>query len=132
MRATGRSFTPRSTVLKVRQSGQFHSLEGAVLSVQIFPAFSFWRRLRGLLFRSPLQAGEGMWIQPCHSVHTLGMRYALDLIFLDKSQRVLRVVENLVPWRMANCSGAHSVIEMRGGTLTRHSIQVGDSFECHP
>lgn len=86
-------------------------------------------RMRGLLARPPLQAGEGLLIAPCPSVHTFGMRYALDLVFLDHAGRVLKLVLDLRPWRMAACANAHAALELPSGTLCRSEIRLNDLLE---
>ena len=100
---------------------------GVVLLSQIELADNFWRRAIGLLGRSPLPDGVGLWIRPCGSVHTFGMRFALDLIFLDKADRVVRVARDVRPWHaMWGGVKADSVIELRAGQLSSLSVEVGD------
>ncbi|HET9644229.1 MAG TPA: DUF192 domain-containing protein [Burkholderiaceae bacterium] len=91
----------------------------------VYRATSFLARLRGLLARPPLQAGEAMYLAPCVSVHTCFMRYAIDVVFLDRAGRVLKVVEDLQPWRFAACSGAHATMELRAGQWRRHCERLG-------
>ncbi len=62
-----------------------------------------WDRMRGLLARAPLGVGEGLLIAPCNGIHTVGMRYAIDVVFIDRDGRVLRVTRALPPLR---CSPA--------------------------
>jgi len=75
-------------------------------------------RMRGLLGRRELAAGTGMLLNPCGSLHTLGMRFALDVIYFDAAWRVVKIVRNLPPWR---CSfggwRAHAALEMQAGTF---------------
>src|ERR1700761_7167627 len=73
-------------------------------------------RRRGLLGRSRLEAGEGLWLVPCESVHTFFMRFAIDLIYLDRQLRVKKCCTAVVPWRMSLCLSAHSVIELAAGS----------------
>lgn len=88
-----------------------------------------FERMRGLLARPPLKTGEGLLISPCSSVHTFGMRYALDLIFLDSSGRVLQLVQSLRPWRMAACFAAYATLELPPGTLAGIEIRPNDLLE---
>lgn len=75
-----------------------------------------WTRLRGLLGRKGLQAGEGLLLRPVGAIHTMFMRFAIDVVFLDRDYTVLKVVENLRPWRFAGARGAKAVLELpRGG-----------------
>lgn len=81
----------------------------------IHRAQSFLARLGGLLARKPLREGEALYLAPCSSVHTMFMRYTIDVAFLDARGRVLKVVSHLKPWRMAGCFGAAAALELRAG-----------------
>lgn len=83
-------------------------------------------RLRGLLGRAGLERGEGILLRPASSIHMWFMRFAIDAVFLDQESRVLRVVENLRPWRLAGCRGAKAVIELRAGECERVGLAAGD------
>ena len=76
-------------------------------------------RMRGLLWRPALAPGQGLLIAPCNSVHTIGMRYAIDVVFLDREGRVLKVCPALKPLRMAMARGARQVIELAAGEASR-------------
>ena len=78
---------------------------------------SMLERMRGLLGRPPLQQHQGLLIKPCSSVHTFGMRYPIDLVFLDKNWRIMKLVHSLKPSRIVWAWGAYMVIEMLGGAL---------------
>jgi len=80
---------------------------------------TFMERNRGLLGRAPLETSEGMLITPCNAVHSLGMRYAIDLAYLDRRGRIRRLVRHLRPWRASLCLAAASVLEMPAGTVDR-------------
>ena len=86
-------------------------------------------RMRGLLGRPPLQTGEGLLIAPCPSVHTFGMRYALDLVYLDPTGQVLKLVRGLKPWRMSSCTRAHATLELPLGAIAHSGIQPDDRLE---
>ncbi len=88
-----------------------------------------WERMRGLLGRPPLAPGQGLLIDPCPSVHTLGMCYAIDIVFLDAQYQVLRQLPNLVPLRWAGCTGARATLEMAPGTLAALGLSIGDSLQ---
>jgi uncharacterized protein len=83
-------------------------------------ARSFRERRRGLAKMTPLPAGYGLRILKCNSIHTIGMRFALDLVWLGRDGRVLRVDHDVGPWRMKLCVRARSVVETAAG--------AGDSF----
>lgn len=84
-----------------------------------------WDRTRGLLGRPPLAACEGLLITRCSSVHTVGMRYPIDVVFLDRHGAIARVVENLRPMRLAMCLGAASVLELAAGQARRLALRPG-------
>ena len=87
------------------------------------------RRMRGLMGRRGLPAGEGMLISPAPAIHTAFMRFPIDALFLDRELRVLEVVEQLRPWRMASKRGAHCVLELTAGECARRGVQSGDRLE---
>lgn len=69
-------------------------------------------RLRGLLGRKPLRPGEGLLLSPCDGVHTFGMGYPLDVLFLDRDDTVLGWREGVRPWRACRQPGARSTLEL--------------------
>lgn len=97
--------------------------------LDIFVASSFWERTRGLLGRKPLVGNQGLLIEKCHSVHMLGMKYALDLIYLDDHGKVLKVVNDLKPWRFSICYGASCVVEVLSGISRQMQITEGMKVE---
>ena len=78
-----------------------------------------WRRLVGLLGGKALANNEGVWLYPCRAVHTFGMRFAIDVVFVDDKHQVIRLVSNLAPGRVAWCWSATSVIELAAGAMSR-------------
>jgi uncharacterized protein len=86
-------------------------------------------RMRGLIGRSGLPAGEGLLLRPAPSIHTAFMRFPIDALFLDRELRVLQVVERLRPWRMAAKRGARAVLELSAGESARRGVNVGDCLE---
>ena len=91
----------------------------------VYKAANTWERARGLLGRQKLDSTQGFWIEPCPSVHTIGMRYALDIIFMDKDGRVKKIVSNLKPLRFASCYGACVTLELLAGQAQTLGIEVG-------
>ena len=99
-----------------------------VIASEIRVADRFLTRLRGLLFTQQLEKGRGLWLKPCQSVHTFGMQYAIDLIFLNRKNQTVKLVNHLKPNRtMAGGSEAWSAIEIPAGTLNEIKIAVGDT-----
>src|SRR5262249_10700920 len=99
---------------------------GVVVCERCVLADRMLARMRGLLGRKDLPAGEGMLITPESKVHTWFMRFPIDIVFLDADYTVLAVRESVPPWRMAGCRGARAVLELRAGTCARHAIRPGD------
>jgi uncharacterized protein len=89
-------------------------------------------RRKGLLGRDGLPAGAGLWITPCESVHTFWMKFAIDLVYLDRSKRVKKVRSGVPPWRLSACFSAHSVLEFASGTVDRTHTRPGDRLEFTP
>jgi uncharacterized membrane protein (UPF0127 family) len=98
---------------------------GATVCEQCLVADNPWSRLRGLLGRSGLPAGEGVLLRPCSSVHMMFMRFPIDVVFCDGDLRVLSVVPNLRPWRFAAKRGAKVAIELAAGEAAKHGVDAG-------
>jgi len=85
-------------------------------------------RAKGLLGSSCLDVGEGLLIVPCNSVHTFFMKYPIDVVFLDHRSRILKIVENLKPYRYAGALRAKGALELQAGAAIRLGLQPGDSL----
>ena len=90
------------------------------------------KRRKGLLGRDGLAPEEGLWIVPCEAVHTFGMRFRIDLVYLDRNHRVKKVRSDVPPLRMSACLTAHSVLELASGTIRRTQTSPGDKLEFLP
>jgi len=100
---------------------------GVVLSERARLARSWSGRLKGLLGRRALDPGEALWLVPCSSVHTIGMRFALDLVFLDDALHACRILEGVPPGRLRlGGRAARSVLELAAGTLGGLGLRVGE------
>src|SRR5207249_1108868 len=88
-------------------------------------------RMRGLLGRDGLEEGEGLLIRPTNSVHMFFMRFAIDVVFVDRELAVRKIVERLRPWRMAGCRGARAALELPAGAASRYGITVGEQRSPH-
>ena len=86
------------------------------------------KRRTGLLKHQSLEPGEGLWISPCESVHTFFMKFAIDLVYLDKSKKVRKVRHAVPPWRLSACLTAHSVLELPAGVAAETGTQAGDQL----
>lgn len=93
-------------------------------------ANTFFTRLRGLIGRRRLAPAEALWLRPCNGVHTWWMHYAIDVIFLDRELRIVKLVENMRPFRLtAPHREARSVLEMSAHSISRANLKVGDQLE---
>lgn len=92
-------------------------------------AEQFWSRAVGLLAGKPLEETEGLLISRCSSIHTIGMRYPIDVVFMDRRGRVLRVCAAVRAARMRFARGAWAVLELRAGVATEHGLQPGVRLE---
>ena len=100
---------------------------GITLLPDLQIADSFPARAMGLLGQRGLPAGRGLLIRPCRSIHTWFMRFPLDVIFLDKDWRIVKVVLNLNPWGLAwGGPGAVAVVEVQSGWLP--PLQPGETL----
>ena len=84
-----------------------------------------FRRMKGLIGRRWLPAGEGLLLCPAPAIHTAFMKFPIDAVFLDRDLRVLDIVAQLAPWRIASKAGARSVLELSAGECDRCGVQVG-------
>ncbi|WP_174733626.1 DUF192 domain-containing protein [Mesobacillus harenae] len=89
----------------------------------------FTSRLRGLMFRKRPLDQEGLWITPCNSIHMCFMNFAIDAVFIDRGGRVVKLINNLQPWKFVKpVKGAYSVIELPEGTISRLKITEGQQI----
>ena len=86
------------------------------------------KRRVGLLKHESLAAGTGLWIVPCESVHTFFMKFAIDLVYLDRKKKVKKVRHAVPAWRMSACLTAHSILELPAGTAAETGTQAGDQL----
>ncbi len=81
--------------------------------------------------RRTLEEDEGLLIEPCSSIHTIFMRFAIDVVFLDKERRVVKVA-TVPPFRAALGRGGQAVLELPAGTAERNGLKVGDALSLTP
>jgi len=87
------------------------------------------KRRTGLLKHDRLEPGQGLWIVPCESVHSFFMKFAIDLVYLDRNQKVRKVRHRMVPWRLSACLTAHSILELPAGAVAASGTQAGDQLK---
>lgn len=86
-------------------------------------------RKTGLLKHDRLDPGDGLWITPCEGVHTAGMKFPIDVLFLNRKRKVVKIRPAMPRWRMALCLWAHSVLELPSGTAAETGTAAGDQLE---
>ena len=103
---------------------------GKELSNNVIVADSIFKRMKGLLGRKEMQKGEALWITPCYSIHTFCMRFSIDVVFLNKKNRVVALIKNIKPNRMTRLYlKATSVLELPSGTIESTATEVEDQIE---
>ena len=100
--------------------------DGSVLCERCAIADTFWTRFRGLMGRKSLAQDEGMLFRPGGEIHMFFMRFPIDAVFCDRELRVVKVVRDLRPWRMAAARGASVVVELAAGAAA--GVEVGDQL----
>ena len=112
--------------------------DGTVVTPALRLANTFGTRLRGLIGRR-LQPGEGLWLEPCSSIHMMFVPYAIDVVFVRRSEEplrpgadgeVLKVCPRVRPWiGLAWCKGATSALELEAGQADALGLRVGDRLQ---
>jgi len=110
----------------------FNRSRNTYLATEVAVADTHWTRLRGLMGTSAasFRSGQGLWIVPCHGVHTFAMRFPIDVVYLDRTKKVVHLEKSLRPWRIAPVRRkAVSVLELPFDTLTTTGTAIGDELE---
>jgi len=127
-----RSARASAATASLRRTYAFNQTRQAFLASELEVADTHWSRLKGLMGRSAsaFPAGRGLWIVPCHGVHTLAMGYAIDVVYLDAALVVVHLEENVKPWRVTPLRlDAATVIEVPCHTVWNTGTKVGDQIE---
>jgi uncharacterized membrane protein (UPF0127 family) len=103
--------------------------QSTMLASSVVVADTSKTRRRGLLGRESLSPGEGLWIIPCESVHTIFMRFPIDLIYLDRQKRIKKLRSDVNPWRLSACFSADSVLELAAGSIGASRSKLGDMLD---
>lgn len=101
----------------------------AFLGLSVAPADTLTTRLKGLLGRVRLKPDDGIWLSPSRGIHTIGMLFAIDVIYLDAANRVIHLVEHMGPFRISpiriKCA---SILELKSRTIYLSNTQIGDEL----
>jgi uncharacterized membrane protein (UPF0127 family) len=116
----------RCVLAKLRVANQ---TRGRVLADRADIANTSATRRTGLLKHQGLEPGEGLWIAPCEGVHTFGMKFTIDVVFLSRKKQVLKTRPAMVKRRIAFSLRAYSVLELPAGTLAETGTVAGDQLE---
>ena len=100
---------------------------GAVVAEAIDEARGPWKSFKGLMLRKTMPDNYGMVFRPARGIHTHFMRYPIDLVFLDKTDTVVKIRPAMSPWRM-DFTNADAVIEMNAGFAAANDIRPGDKL----
>jgi uncharacterized membrane protein (UPF0127 family) len=107
----------------------FNETKRTELAGDVRLARGLWAKFWGLMGRRKLPDGQGLLLKPCTSVHTFFMRFPIDVIFLDKTSKVVKIIPAMKPWRAAlGGRGAHSALELNGGSAEEAGLEVGDTL----
>lgn len=106
--------------------------EGNILiPYQIKMADSFFKRLKGLMYRKEPLEDEGLWIMPCNAVHMFFMKFPIDIVLLNEQNEVVEMHHSLKPWRMTKPQkAAYSTLELPAGAIDMLDIQIGNRIIC--
>lgn len=114
----------------LRGSAQGYTLRnmrnGMVVAYTLLPAFDSKSRNRGLLRHDHLPEGTALILAPTSAIHTFFMKFSIDVLFVAKDGRVLKVRQNLAPWRLSGAWGGYAVIELRSGDASIGNVDRGD------
>lgn len=103
--------------------------KNVVVAETVEDAKSLWSRMRGLLGRDGMPAGQALWISPCNSIHTFFMKFSIDAVFVDNQLVVRKVIRDLSPWRLVlPVWNARSVFELAAGQATTDRVSEGDQL----
>ena len=108
----------------------FNKSKNTILARNARVADTFWPRVKGLLGRKEIFAGEALVITNCRSIHMFFMRFAIDAIFVDDQDRVVGLVESIKPFRLSPIFfRSRYVVELKAGTIAATKTSPGDQLE---
>ncbi|MBT7608754.1 MAG: DUF192 domain-containing protein [Bacteriovoracaceae bacterium] len=101
-----------------------------VIAEKVKMADTIYLRTVGLMFSKSLDGFDCLWIRPCKSIHTCFMKYPIDVMFLDKKLKIVKIIKNIKPWRVTLMYfTATQCLEFSGGFLPGN-LKIGDNLEA--
>jgi uncharacterized protein len=104
----------------------------AMVASDVKLALSRGDRRQGLLGQNSLDPSVALVLSPCSSIHTMFMRFSIDVVFVDRDGRAVRIVADLPPWRIAVARRAYAVIELSAGSVRARDVRIGDELYLVP
>lgn len=102
---------------------------GQVIGDKIVYANGIYKRFIGLMGKKNLEKNEGIFLTPCNSIHMMFMKFPIDIIFLDRKNKIIHITENIQPWKISKVIfKAQSVLEVPIGTVKETKSKIGDSL----
>ena len=102
--------------------------QNTIVAAQTLIAKTYWQRFLGLMFRKSMETSEALVFYRAPSIHMFFMNFAIDVIFLDKNMRVVKIVSGLKPYRLANCFNSYCTIELADGVAEK-TVAINDEIE---
>jgi len=110
--------------------GAYNATTGVVLAKNLIVADNFWKRLKGLIGKRELIPDSALYLVPCNGIHTLGMSFPIDVLYLDDQLKVVHVIQNMKPYqRGPMLLSARSVLELPANTLKHANTRENDLIE---
>lgn len=100
--------------------------QNKIIATDAKVANDFFTRLKGLLGTRLLESGKGLIIRPCNSIHTVGMKYAIDVLFMDKYDQVLKIAMFMPAGKFSICRNSSYVVELPAGVIATTGTSLGD------
>jgi len=119
--------SPASAIYLVRNASR-----NRVVATQVRLAGASRERRLGLSRHAHLRLEDGLFLTPCEAIHTCGMRFAIDVLFLTRNGKVCGLRHGLRPWRIAASWRAHSTLELAAGVIRQSATEMGDLLEFLP
>jgi uncharacterized membrane protein (UPF0127 family) len=109
---------------------QLKTTKGETLCHKMIVANTMLSRMKGLMFAADLPDCDGLLLKPGNSIHTFFMLFSLDVVFLDKNFKIVKIIYDMTPWKMTRMYfKSHQVLEMKAGTLKKN-LNVGEMLEA--